>query len=224
MRSVRTSLALGGIALLMGGALAWQAGCNYVAAAAYIIEGPPKVAAVYEMDSKRKTVLLVDDRANALPRRSLRRVIGEEAEQTMLGAKVLKAELTLPSSATLAVMGQEKRDSPRSVVDIGREVGADVIVYVEMTGFSISRDGATSSPLVSAIVKVFDVAENKRLWPTGPEGFPLTYAPPMRSANLPASFAERMQQEDTAAKTFGVAIGQLFFEHERSQSVARAQP
>lgn len=200
------------------------AGCNYVAAAAYIIEGPPKVEAAFELDDKRKTVLLIDDRGSALPRRSLRRVIGEEAEQTLLSGKALQAELTLPSSATLAVMSQEKRDTPRSVVDIGREVGADVIVYVEMTGFTISRDGATSAPMVSALVKVFDVTENKRLWPTGPEGFPLTYAPPMRSANLPASFAERMQQEDVAAKTFGVAVGQLFFQHERSQSVARAQP
>ncbi len=224
MRSTPARLVFGTLAALALAGACWLSGCSYVAAAAYVIEGPPKVEAVFELDDEKKTVLLVDDRGSVLPRRSLRRVIGEDAEQTILAAKALSPELTIPSSATLAVMSQEKRDSPRSVVDIGREVGADVIVYVEMTGFSISRDGATSSPLVAASVKVFDVAANKRLWPAGPEGYPLTYAPPMRSANLPASFAERIQQEDAAAKKFGVAIGQLFYQHERSQSVARAQP
>ncbi len=193
-------------------------GCDYVAAATYIVEGPPKVDAAHELDAKRKTVLLIDDRSNALPRRSLRRVIGEEAEQTMLAGKALKPDLTIPSASTQAAMGQERRESPRSVVDIGREVGADVIIYVEMAAFTLSRDGATSSPLVSASVKVFDVTENKRLWPETPQGFPLTYAPPTRSATMPGSLSERMQQEDAAAKMFGRAIGQLFFEHERSES------
>ncbi|MGD9692824.1 MAG: hypothetical protein AB7G17_05500 [Phycisphaerales bacterium] len=214
-RTILTCLIGAGAALTGAGALS---GCDYVAAATYLVEGPPKVDAAYELDAKRKTVLLIDDRGNALPRRSLRRVIGEEAEQTMLSGKALKADLTIPSSSTQAVMTQERRESPRSVVDIGREVGADVIIYVEMSTFSLSRDGATASPLVTGSVKVFDVTANTRLWPETPQGFPLTYAPATRSATMPGSLAERMQQEDAVAKMFGRAVGQLFFQHERSES------
>lgn len=191
-------------------------GCNYVAAGALIIGGPPKVPAAFEdLPEDRKTIVFVDDRSNVVPRRALRRATGEAAEQALIGEKVLQAEMVLPSSGAIYALSQEKRSDTMSIVDVGKAVGADIVIYVSMNQFTLSRDGSgTFQPGASAFVKVFDVPANKRLWPpdTG-RGFPVSYMEPNPRPEAPKGSTERSKAEDELARQLGVRVAQLFYEH-----------
>lgn len=203
------------VATLLGAICAGAivAGCNYVGAAAYIIEGPPKNPARYTLPSDRKLVVFVDDRRNTAPRRTLRQVIGETAESVIIENTKITADLVLPASSAMRVSTTDRSGAMMSVVDIGRLVGAQVVVYVSLDVFSLTADGASFSPICRARISVIDVDANARLWPPGPP-YPLTVNPPT-AASGPQGSTERMQAEDALAKTTGVLIGRLFFEHER---------
>jgi hypothetical protein len=191
------------------------AGCNYVGAAAYLIEGPPKVDAAYKLDDQLKTVVFVDDRTNAVPRRSLRLSIGESAEQEMIAKAGLRADMVIPSQSTLRATAAERLGEPLSVVDIGRMVGADVVIYASVKRFTLSGDGVSYSPIGEANVKVFDVANNRRVFPPTGEGYPVTVVMPTRASELPQGTAERSAAEDQFARVFGVQIARTFYTHER---------
>lgn len=209
------AIGLAGASLAAIVALA-PAGCNYVAAGALIIGGPPKVPAAFDdLPAERKTIVFVDDRSNVVPRRALRRAVGEATEQTLIGEKVLAAEQVLPSSGALYALSQEKRSDTLSVVDVGKAVGADVVIYVSMNQFTLSRDGSGAfQPGASGFVKVFDVTANQRLWPpdTG-RGFPVSFMEPNPRPEAPKGSTERSRAEEDLAREFGVRVARLFFEH-----------
>ncbi len=197
-------------------------GCDYMAAAAYVIEGPPKVERQFELDDTKKVVVFVDDRSGTMPRKGLRRVIGQTAEETLLAEKALKAELVIPSAAAIAAVTQEKRGEPLSVVEVGRTVGADVVVYVNVEKFTLSRDGvgAGNQPFAVAYVKVFDTASNRRIWPPESLGKPIMYTA-AAGTQAPETLGERAKAEDALAKRLGLEVARLFFTYERDGASKR---
>ena len=197
------------------------AGCNYVGAAAYILEGPPKVQAAYKLDKDRRTVVFIDDRTNTVPRRSLRRTIGEAAEQELIAKAGLRADMVIPSQATLRATASERLGEPLSIVDVGRLAGADIVVYASISRFTLSGDGVSYSPVGEARVKVFDTVANERLFPGLAEGYPVTMAVPTKANDMPTGAAERAAAEDQFARLLGVQIAKVFFTHERDELSGR---
>ena len=200
--------------------LASASGCDYVAAGMYVIQGPPKIERQYELNQTRKTVVFVDDRAGAMPRKTLRRLIGQGAEETLLAEKALLPELVIPSAAAVAAVTQETRNEPMTVVEVGRAVGADVVVYVSVEKFTLSRDGAANQPFAVAYVKIFDAQSNSRLWPEDASGRPVMYSA-AASAQLPTTLGEQAKAEEALARRLGVEVARLFFSYERESSAKR---
>lgn len=211
----RNRLAAAALALV-GAALA-GAGCNYVAAAAYVIEGPPKVDAKFKLDSTRRTVVFIDDRNNIVPRRSLRQVMGESAESELISHAGLEASLVIPAQSTLRATSAERLGAPMSIVDVGRLVGAEVVVYAVITRFSLSPDGVTFTPVGTATVKVYDAVNNVPIFPLGGEGVPVTMLLPLKDSSMPATLAEKTAAEEDAARALGVQIARTFFSYERDE-------
>lgn len=220
MHASRRSLSAVLLSLVLLPVAGVQQGCDYVAAGIYVLEGPPKVERQYELDSTRKIVVFVDDRSGAMPRKGLRRLIGMSAEETLLKEKVLQPELVVPAQAAVAAVTQEKRGEPMSVVDVGRAIGADVVVYVSVEKFTLSRDGAANQPFAVAYVKVFDAEKNERLWPTASLGHPVMYSA-AASAELPDSMGERSRAEENLARRLGVEVARIFFTYEREGAAKR---
>lgn len=213
--ALRSTRLAGASLVLVGLLLAGVQGCNYVAAAAFVVGGPPKVDAKFTLDKTRKTVVFIDDRTNVVPRRSLRQVMGESAESELISRTGLKADMVIPSQSTLRATSSERLGTPMSVVDIGRLVGADVIIYAVVTRFALTPDGVTYSPIGEARVKVFDAANNQRLFPPSGEGYLVTMLLPMKSDGVPATAGERNAAEEQAARALGVQIARTFFSYER---------
>ncbi len=208
-----TKRAVGGalFALTLGGI----AGCNIATTAAYVLQGPAKVEAQTELDRKRPTVVFIDDRSSKVPRRSLRVVVGQTAEEDMIAERVIDADMMIAAQSILRAAMSEDADEPMSVADLGRAVGADVVVYVTIDAWTLSKDGGSYSPLVSARVKVIDAAERARIWPGDDRGYPLLIEPAASASNVPSSSAERSAAHNELAERVGRSIAKLFYNSDR---------
>ena len=207
----RTAHALAALTLV-GSMLA---GCNLVAGATMLVKGPPTVAAAYRLP-EATTVVFVDDRTNVLPRRVLRETIGRAAEGELL-RKTVVPDMVSSRSADLAV-SQETLDEPLTIAQIGAAVGADQVIYVTIDAFTLSADGATLLPQAVLRVKVIDVATSERIWPDEHRGQEISPALEFRRGQSPESRTEMLRLQEELAASCGVAVAQLFFKHERTQS------
>lgn len=207
--------AWGAMLIALGGA-ALVGGCNYFAAGYLLVHGPPKYPAQHELDASRATVVFVDDRANRLPRRSLRQRVGEAAEQSLLENKAVKDAIA--SRGAILAANQERFSEPMSLVEIGRSVGASVLISVVVDGFTLSVDGQTFAPMANVRVKVVDVESGERLWPEEPQGKAITAQMPQQQGSMPRDRAEVLRAQEQLAVWTGVRVAQLFYEHEVRQS------
>lgn len=194
-------------------------GCNIVAPAYFIIHGPEKVPALYELEPDRPTVIFVDDRANRLPRRSMRQTIGEAAQDALLKQKALTN--VIDTRGAIAASSQDRAGQTLSIVDIGKAVGAEVVVYATVDSFTLSTDGQSYSPAATLRVKVIDVVADSRVWPEDKEGHALALTFPTRTQDVPRTAAEIRKFEDETARLVGASLAQIFYKYERAQDAGR---
>lgn len=203
-------------------AIASFPGCNVVGPAALLIEGPPKIDAVYELDSKRPTVIFVDDRNNVLKRVALRQSIANAAQQEVLDQGTLTN--VIDCKAAYQVTARDKSNNVLSIVEVGRAVQAEVIVYVTVDSFGLSPDGNSYAPAASMRVKVLDVTKDEpRLWPKEREGHAFMASYRQLASKMPETLSEVAQAEDLLAKQCGRAIQQLFDSHEARGAASRGR-
>jgi hypothetical protein len=217
LRTSRTGLCL--LALTLGLFLV-PAGCNIFGPAFILVHGPPRVPSEYELDKSRVTTVLVDDQNTILPRRQYRVVIAKGIEQRLLDKKKLAVDM-IDSQAVLASVNREKPGERRSVPEIGRDVGAEVVIWVTFDAFTLSPDGQTFHPVSVARVKVVDADEGTVLWPEEPTGHRLVIELDTKATTMPDSHSQRTQIERQLAEYTGKAISELFYEVEKPFS-ARA--
>lgn len=218
--AARSSVSIGpGVATMLGIALAitagFIAGCNIVTPVAFAISGPPRIDAVTDMP-KANTVIFIDDRDSKLPRRSLRGTIGKAAETLILKNKLLTPEQLISTQSALRIAANDTAAAPLSAVDIGRRVGAEVVIFVEMQGWTLSRGGAEVSPAAQASVKILDCVANQRIWPNTAEGYELVVQMPRQPNELHSTRADRTKLEESLATQIGAELAGLFYTHDRT--------
>ncbi len=189
--------------------------CNILGPVAYIVHGPPKVKAKHELNPELKTVIFVDDRANRLPRRSLKNVIGQAAEEMLIAKGVVPQDNMIAARSATIAASNETASELMSIAEIGQAVGVDLVIYVRIEGFTISRDGATVQPVAGAMVKLIDANENQRVWPAERAGFPVKVQLPATGAPIPPNRSDLNRMEIGLAETLGVQIARVFFTYER---------
>jgi hypothetical protein len=173
-----------------------------------LIHGPEKTPAAYRLDPKKPTVVLVDDRASVLPRRSLRTTIAGRASQEILNEKAV--ETVIDAKAIQALLARDPADRPTPIATLGMKVQAQQIVYVTMDKFALSSDGATYQPFADARVKVIDV-ETGRAWPEQAEGHPLRVVLPIQRDDLPSGAGVLAKAQEALADRVGVELSRLFY-------------
>jgi hypothetical protein len=209
------------ILLLLTASAGVAVSCNIVGPAAVLISGPPTVPALYELDKSRNHIIFIDDLRNRVPRRSLRDEAARTAEEIILKEKLLPEQRLISHAALSRTMSDDRYGSTLSVVELGKRAGADVVIYITMDGWGLTRDGASAAPFAAARVKIIDCASNKRLWPPIEEGYRLEVSPSQEQGALPGDLSARSTMEQQLARRFGLGIAQMFFKHERTQSVRK---
>ncbi|MGE3109485.1 MAG: hypothetical protein AB7G11_10545 [Phycisphaerales bacterium] len=208
------------LAVVLVAAACGLASCNIVGGATYLIAGPEKVPALYELDPKKKTVVLIDDRIPVVNSRVNRVRIGVAAERVLLDDA--KIEVVISSQDMLALAEREKGSQPRGVVELGEEVGAEVVISALMVSFSLTPDGQTYQPAAVVQVKVMDVAKKEKLWPAPPQrNYVLSVSAPQRQGNPPKTLSEVEAAYASLADRVGLAIAHLFVKHDQRKQDGR---
>ena len=188
-------------------------GCNIAVPVFFAVQGPPKLPGAFEPDAGRTTVLLIDDPRNKVPRRELRLNIGQVADENLLRHKVFPAGMLISSKSALAASRGSEQGPKLSVVDIGRRVGAQVVIYVEVTDWTLVSNGEGISPQAAVSIRVLDPLSNERLFPAEGGLTVVASLPPEAESKQP----NRGVLERALAKELGTAISEAFFDHERRQ-------
>lgn len=202
------------VALLAGIALA-LGGCNIVGPLGYLVGGDPKVKPQFTLTPERKTVVFIDDRASVLPNRATRDRIAQAAQKALADEKLVRPDDLIPAERLLPVITAERFGRPSGIVEVGEAVGADVVIYATLDAFSLSPDGSQFAPVASFRVKVLDIKNKKRLFPTGDQEWcPVTITPKVRPENPPKTLGERTAAERTLAEQTGLGVARVFFEYD----------
>jgi len=200
--------------VVMCAAVLLAAGCNYLLPASYIIEGPPKAPAAFELPSKR-TVVIVDDKINRMPRVALRVGIGDSVGTHLLENDVVPETITTRDAVAL-IRRMDTASKPVSIQRICESLGAEQVVYVEIDEFNLSGGREEGGPEAVALIKVLDITNGSRLWPTaGSEAVQSSLQD--INPSLIATSAGRREVEDKLAEKLGEDIAKLFYAHERRE-------
>ena len=205
------------LALAIAGLLALP-GCNIVGPIAILVAGPPKDEAKFELDKTKTTVIFIDDRAGVLRQRIIRDRIGIAAEKQLL-AKGLVTDMIQGQLAQVAAR-QDRNRQLLSIAAIGRACQAEVVIYADVADYSITPDGAAYKPNAVLKIKIIDAKTEARIFP-GPDApldhYPLTVSFKDQTRPLPGSFTERVTLEQSFADQVGLALAQVFYEHELTE-------
>lgn len=211
-RTVRLRRLATTLALLVPACL--PAGCNYLAPAMILLTPPPSIDAQHELDKTLVTVFFIDDPQNKIPRRSLRQLIGQTAEQTIISRGLMPANKMIPSQTALQVTARETDGSKISIVDVGRTLGADIVIYARVDAFGLSRDGVTLQPFFVAQVRVIDAANNARIFPEAGTSYPVIYESRQQAGDIPRGLSERSSAEQALAERMGEYLARVFYKYE----------
>jgi hypothetical protein len=201
---------------ILGAVSLAPAGCNIVAPALMIAQGPPKIEAQLKLDKSRTHVILIDDRRSVLPSRNLRELIGTTAEKALL-EKDAVTDIVQSRIASAQVRG-ERFGTPMSIVEVARAVKADVIIYATVDSFSLTVDGQSLAPTAVLRVKVIDAQTEQRLLP--PDGEldwrTLTVSLPSAAATAPTSQSQVFAIQTDLAHWTGIQLARMFYDVERA--------
>lgn len=186
-------------------------GCNIVGPAYVLLHGPEKTPAQHTLDPTKRSVVFVDDRANVVARRSTRMQIAAEAEK-VITEKGLVEEM-IRSQAIMAAASMDSHDEPSSIAELGRTVGADVVIYATVDFFGLSPDGSTYQPTARLRVKIVDAITGERLWPEQTSGQTLMVEMQVRPEDLPQTVGEARERESMLAEWTGARLAEMFYDH-----------
>lgn len=197
---------------LLAGFAAVAGGCNIVAGGAYLAYGPPKVPAQFELPD-RKMVVFVDDRANRLPRSRLRREIAMATTEELVNKQQIITTAISPDAAIRAASTSDISGELLTIDEIGRAVGAEMVIYITVDAFRVTSEDAMPRPICLMRVKVVDAISGERIFPEASGGIPVS-----AQMNFKTEFAYTPEQlprlQDELARFSGLRASQVFWEHE----------
>ncbi|MBX3372622.1 MAG: hypothetical protein KF817_02205 [Phycisphaeraceae bacterium] len=201
--------------------------CNLVAPIAYIVDGPPKQDAEFILPPKT-TVVFVDDRRNIVRfnARAVRQALADAISQELLDRKIL-TEVIRPRDAMNLASAQDRHGGLIPLEQIAREVGAEVMIFIEMTAFTESPDGSSYQPMAACNVRVLDVAGRAWLFPPPDSLEPARVVQtrlPEADPTLQRSATTRMRVHESLAKELGLDVVKLFYRHEIRELGRRLGP
>lgn len=200
------------LALAASGVLLTMSACNIVAPAAYVLEGPPKKPARYLIPSG-KVVVVVDDPDNRLSRVVLRTRIGDMIADTLIKEEVVPSAIST-KDAVAWVRKHDRPGSMSSLEEVGKAVGADIVIGVKMIAFNLSVDGVQPKPLAVAEVRGVDLRNGTVLFPEGAGWEPVETTMKEVQPELYRTSVGRREIEDSTADSLAEQIAWLFYEHE----------
>lgn len=217
MRFVLSSLLLVSLALFNG--------CDVISTAASVVTPPEKIEAKYDLPDKATLIVIDDPRGLVTSPSTLRRIAS--ATRNVLEVEKVIVDGGFVGQDELSAYREELGDryNQTSLAALAIHLGAKQVIHAEVTGFQVGLGGNVIRPAIALNVKVFDLDERARVFPTsGGSGNSVdlgTTVYPLQS-QLPAqdltgqSAARSIAVRDLADQT-GRDIARLFFDWRKPQ-------
>ena len=187
------------------------ASCNIIAGMTYLVTPDPEQLALYELPDVR-AVVFIDDQRRVLHPVRLRRVIADRVTNDLLTKNVLTTIIS-PADVMRVSAQHDRHNAPLSVAELGRAVDASIVIYVEMSTFTLTSDQQTADPQASCFIRVIDFENKTRLFPTEQAAFPVATKLKRIDPHQIASLGERRKLEEQLAGELGDAIAKVFYRH-----------
>ena len=185
-------------------------GCNYLGPAYYLASPEPEIDAEYLLED-RPTVVFVDESANELGGMANQQIVGKTISQALLDEEVVT--VVYEPRAANAVARQERHGEPMALGDIGRAVGADQIICVQVLQFQPFPTYGQTRPIAQLRVKVLDIPHRLRLYPTDDELWRhLTVTLPQMPEEV-GNASKRRELESMLAREIGINVARLFHDY-----------
>lgn len=206
-----------GLALFMTLALG---GCNWIVGAVSTVKPPDKVEAKYELPDKTTLIVIDDPRGLVTSPSTLRRIAS--ATRNVLETEEVIVEGGFIGQDELASYREELGDrySQTSLAALAIHLQAKQVIHAEVTGFQIDLGGDVIRPAIAMNIKVFDLDERARVFPTsgdpqtsvdlGATVYPLQSQMPAK--DLSGQSAARSIAIRDLADQAGRDIARLFFD------------
>ena len=175
-------------AVLMAAGLFVVAGCTLPGFVASVI--PKTIHPLYVLEDVN-TLVLVDDPGRALNSRQDASLVAETVAVALRREGVV-TRFVEPREVETLRLNHADFDT-WSLTRIGREVGAEQIIEVRVTGIALRGQNAYVQPLASAEIKVFDPMVQKRMFPNPNH--------PADSAGHPVTASHFFQDSSVASGT-----------------------
>lgn len=182
---------------------------------------PKKIDAVYKPPAGKTFLVFVDDIVNPVSYEPVKTELAERLNRILEDHDV--AAHTVSYDDVLALMASTPDFNRLAVSEVGRKLGADIVLYVKIDKFSLKDSDV--SPLwqgkLATTIRLVDV-EMGRLWPDDrPEGYPV------RPVELPPQTHPSPNYGQVLAKALAARmadrIGKLFYDHKIPAAEARDQ-
>lgn len=182
---------------------------------------PPQTAlAKYEIPKEKTVLVFPDDYPNTVSFEPVKRLLAERLNDLLAENEIAAA--AIPYQAVEDMEAATNSFSGMSTSQIGKALGADIVIYVHIDKFYLKEDPA--NPLwhgyIETTVRVVDV--NKGLiwpadipggWPVDPVDIPTDDTSQTYNTKLAQRLAEKMSEK----------IAHLFYEHTVPQRESRIQ-
>ena len=190
-------------------------GCVVFAWAAAVATPPPKIPPVYKPPQGKTILVLVDDLRSPVHYQPIKRELAERLNRKLVGNKV--ARRTIDYERLVDFIAATPSFNRMPVGSIGRQLGADLVLYVEIRRFSLKDEQVV--PLwrgrLATSARIVDVREGL-LWPKDRaprEGFPVPPVETTPTHDTSVTYGEKLSEE--LAEKMADRIARLFYEHEQ---------
>lgn len=186
------------------------AGIKYMAA---VMAPPEKVKPLYTLPGGKKILVFVDDIRHPLTYEAVKTDLAQRVGRLLVQHKM--AEEIIPPDKVLDLASSMQNFNQMPIPDVGRKLGADLVLYLEIDHFSLRE--SNDSPLwLGRFVSRVKVVDSKvgRIWPEDrPNGYPVPPVETPATANFNESFGAVLATK--LAEDMAVRVVNLFREHEK---------
>ncbi|MAI67230.1 MAG: hypothetical protein CMJ26_05075 [Phycisphaerae bacterium] len=185
--------------------------CNIASVATYIGSPDPSQDAVCVLPNVR-TVVFVDDRRNVMHPTRLRRIVAEKITDDLLQNDTLVTMVSPRDILRISSTG-DRYGEPIPISQLATSVDAENLIYVELTGFSLTSDGHTAKPVANCNVKVINARKRERIFPLVEESFRVQAVVTNIAPSRLVGSGEVRKLSEELAINLGDAVAKLFYSH-----------
>ncbi|MCY2929468.1 MAG: hypothetical protein NTV86_08230 [Planctomycetota bacterium] len=155
-------IAMAALLMLAGAA----AGCQAMAYTASVATPPKRIEALFHLPPGKKVVVFVDDPSGSRADHGVLEKLAGYLEKELTDKRLVQS--LVPQNTLQAALVSLGDDGNVHLPHITREVGADLVVYVQVESFGLSDDESrTWQGKMSLLVKV-QAVDGRMLWPASP--------------------------------------------------------